>query len=97
MLALADLYSESLHVQDVQLDTAFDDEVWQYSRDKDLVIVSKDADFGPRSFAFGHPPKVIWVRLGNCSTAAVESLFREHVAEIRKFIEGAEDSFLALG
>jgi predicted nuclease of predicted toxin-antitoxin system len=26
------------------------------------MIVSKDSDMHQRSFVFGHPPKVIWVR-----------------------------------
>jgi predicted nuclease of predicted toxin-antitoxin system len=30
--------------------------------------VSKDTDFHQRSFLFGGPPKVVWIRLGNCST-----------------------------
>src|ERR1051325_3652182 len=30
--------------------------------------------------ARGFPPKVIWLRLGNCSTAAVEQLLRRNAA-----------------
>jgi predicted nuclease of predicted toxin-antitoxin system len=42
--------------------------VWDYAKDNDLMIVSKDADMNDLSLVFGNPPKVIWLRLGNCST-----------------------------
>ena len=32
-----------------------------------------------RGFLFGAPPKVVWVRLGNCSTSDVVDLSRHHV------------------
>jgi len=33
----------------------------------------------------GSPPKVLWVQLGNCTTAQVEALFRARFAEIEAF------------
>jgi predicted nuclease of predicted toxin-antitoxin system len=40
--------------------------------------VTKDADFADLSTRLGPPPKVIWVRLGNCATQAVENVRRRH-------------------
>jgi len=57
---------------------ASDDDVWNYARDNVCIIVTKDADFSERSLLRGFPPKVIWIRRGNCSTSDIESLFREH-------------------
>ena len=34
------------------------------------------------SEVLGHPPKVILIRLGNCSVGTVESLLREHFADV---------------
>ena|SRR5581483_1271797 len=93
---LADLFPDSTHVRDVGLKTADDLLVWDYARTNDLVIVSKDADMHDRSLLFGYPPKVIWVRLGNCSTSQVENLLRREIAAIRKFYEDDYASFLAL-
>ncbi|WP_416309564.1 DUF5615 family PIN-like protein [Spirulina sp. 06S082] len=50
--------------------------VWDYAKENDLIIVSKDADMHDLSLVLGNPPKVIWVRLGNCSTLQVENLLR---------------------
>jgi predicted nuclease of predicted toxin-antitoxin system len=69
---LADLFPDSVHVREVGLEAADDPVVWDYAKNNDLMIVSKDSDLHQRSFVFGHPPKIIWVRLGNCSTSDVE-------------------------
>ena len=69
---LADLFPDSIHVRSVDLKAADDPVVWEYAKNNDLMIVSKDSDMHQRSFVFGHPPKVVWVRLGNCSTSDVE-------------------------
>jgi predicted nuclease of predicted toxin-antitoxin system len=34
---------------------------------------------------FGHPPKVIWLRCGNQTTAYIEQLLRAHLPQIRIF------------
>jgi len=49
-----------------------------------------------RSLLFGFPPKVIWVRLGNCKTSDVEELVRREIEIIKRFLEDDIASFLAL-
>ena len=93
---LADLFPDSLHVRDVGLKAADDPLVWEYAKSNDLMIVSKDSDMHQRSFVFGYPPKVVWVRLGNCSTSDVERLLRRHFASIKAFYEDTNASFLSL-
>ncbi len=72
--SLAELYVGITHVREVGLESAPDPEVWAYAADNSYAIVTKDADFHHRSFLNGHPPKVIWIRLGNCSTRAIAEL-----------------------
>jgi predicted nuclease of predicted toxin-antitoxin system len=93
---LADLFPDSVHVRDVGLKAADDPLVWDYAKDNGLILVSKDSDMRQRSFVFGHPPKVVWVRLGNCSTSDVEKLLRKSVAAVRLFSEDSHASFLSL-
>lgn len=85
MTLLADLFPNSTHVKTVALDTATDTELWDYAVDNDYFIVSKDIDFKNRSVIHGYPPKVIWIRIGNCSTSAVEYNLRKHFADIEEF------------
>jgi predicted nuclease of predicted toxin-antitoxin system len=47
--------------------------------------VTKDADYNNLSVVRGCPPKVIWLLVGNCTTAQVEAIFRSDVTEIRAF------------
>ena len=70
--------------------------VWDYAKDNDLMIVSKDADMHDLSLVFGNPPKVIWLRLGNCSTSQVENLLRRDFNVIRSFYEDENLSLLSL-
>lgn len=93
---LADLFPESLHVRDVGMKATADPTVWDYAKDNDLMIVSKDADMHDLSLVFGNPPKVIWLRLGNCSTRQVEELLRRDFDVIKLFYEDEYVSLLAL-
>ena len=95
--SLADVYPDSLHVRDVGLQTADDETVWDYAVRHGRVIVSKDADFHQRSFLRGYPPKVIWIRLGNCRTSDIEVLLRSYGADVSQFVHDEEGAFLALG
>lgn len=93
---LYDVYPDSVHVRDVGLDESSDDAVWEYALGNGFVIVSKDSDFYQRSLLDGHPPKVVWLRLGNTTTAAVEELLRTRSQEIAGFVTDEDASFLAL-
>ena len=93
---LADLFPESVHVREVGLKEAGDPLVWEYAKNNGLVVVSKDSDFHQRSFLYGYPPKVVWVRLGNCSTADVERVLRANFETIKAFDEDISAAFLSL-
>ncbi len=90
-------YPGSDHVRLLGLSTADDEAIWRYARHHDFIIVSKDADFFHRSMRFGPPPKVIWIRAGNCTTDSIAQLLHRHVAAIRAFVDATEAAFLPLG
>lgn len=93
---LSDIFPNSLHVRDVEMKATIDPVVWDYAKDNDLMIVSKDADMHDLSLALGNPPKVIWIRLGNCSTSQVENLLRRNFRAIELFYEDEHSSLIAL-
>ncbi len=82
---LADLFPNSRHVQSENLDCADDNQVWEHARLNGFAIVSKDEDYNNLSVLRGTPPKVLWIQLGNCTTAQVEALFRARFADIKAF------------
>lgn len=93
---LAGDFPDSLHVDQAGLHGCPDGEVWLHARNHDLVLVSKDNDFRQMSFLRGAPPKVIWLRIGNCPTSAVAELLQSRKAEISSFVADAESALLVL-
>lgn len=93
---LRDAFPESQHVLAVGLDTATDREVWEYARDHDLVLVSKDSDFRQLAFLHGPPPKVVWLRVGNTSTPAIATVVLDNVEAIESFVTNDDEALLIL-
>ena len=94
---LADVFPGSEHVRSLNLHRAGDAQVWEYARINALAIVSKDEDFHQLSFLHGPPPKVVWVRLGNCTTSDIEHLLRRSRADLAQFDADETGAFLILG
>jgi predicted nuclease of predicted toxin-antitoxin system len=86
----------SQHVADVKLMMEDDEIVWKYAADHGFVIISKDSDFFHRALLCGHPPKVIYLRVGNCSTQHIRSLLMDNVSLIYEFISDPMESLLIL-
>ncbi|GAB4428475.1 MAG: DUF5615 family PIN-like protein [Anaerolineae bacterium] len=93
---LSDLYPGSTHVSTVGLDRASDKEVWDFAHQNDFLIVTKDVDFSELSLLIGFPPKVIWIRRGNCSTSDIETILREHYELILAVNDNAETGIIEL-
>jgi len=90
-LRLADLYPDSSHVELCGLLSAPDNDVWDFARVNGFTIVTKDSDFSERSVLHGSPPKVIWLRIGNCTTSCAELALRRAFPEISTFKDAEED------
>ncbi len=93
---LSDLFPGSIHVRDAGLHASDDESVWDHAIQQQFVIISKDSDFRQRSFLFGSPPKVVWIRRGNCTTIEIEALIRSHYQDLLTFDQTESAAFLAL-
>jgi predicted nuclease of predicted toxin-antitoxin system len=93
---LRDVFPDASHVGLHGLDRALDEAVWRFARDNGYVIVTKDSDFTDLSQRLGSPPKLVWLRIGNCTTAQIATLLREHAASISDFLDSDDDAILAL-
>jgi predicted nuclease of predicted toxin-antitoxin system len=93
---LEDLFPDASHVALVDLERASDGDVWQYARDNDCIIVTKDSDFRDLSVLHGFPPRVVWLRIGNCSTTEIERLLRRSHATISAFVSESSTGLLTL-
>ena len=94
--ALSRLYEGSAHVAECGLDRADDHAVWEHAKTHGFAIVTRDTDFHQRAFLDGAPPKVVWIRLGNCTTKKVETLLRMRAADVEVFGSDKDSALLAL-
>jgi predicted nuclease of predicted toxin-antitoxin system len=94
--ALSDLFPESAHVDRLGLGSKPDAVIWEYAKTHGYVLVSKDSDFHERSLLYGHPPKVVWIRRGNCSVRQIELILRTKASAIERLAADGEMIYLIL-
>jgi predicted nuclease of predicted toxin-antitoxin system len=82
---LADIFPDSNQVRLLDMAESDDRDIWQYAKANRFTLVSQDADFADMATLYGPPPKVIWLRCGNQSTAAIEKRLRDHATAIFDF------------
>lgn len=93
---LADLYPDSQHVFFIGLDQSDDRALWDFANQNNFTVVTRDSDFSALSVLRGFPPKVIWLRRGNCSTQQIEEILRLHDEDIKQFCQNSTLGVLTL-
>ncbi len=87
---LKPVYPGSTQVRTVGLDQSDDLAIWQYAKEQDFVIVTKDSDFHELGLLYGNLPKVIWFKCGNKPKWYVLGLLLNNQDEIKAFYEDAD-------
>jgi predicted nuclease of predicted toxin-antitoxin system len=93
---LAELFPESTHVYLLGTDQVDDREIWNHAKNNDFTIVTRDSDYNELLTLRGFPPKVIWIRRGNCSTTEIETILRSHLADIQALTDDSTLGILTL-
>lgn len=91
---LHDLFPGSGHAEDCGLGASDDGEIWRFAKENNFAIVSKDSDFYNRAAVYGGPPKVIWLRVGNCTTTEIEDLLKRSKPAIDAFAQSPETTLV---
>jgi predicted nuclease of predicted toxin-antitoxin system len=94
---LADVFPGSLHVRQLAGAARPTNVSGDSPIAHDCLLVSKDEDFHRPSVLRGAPPKIVWLRIGNCRTEAVADLLERQAPALQLFAEQEEATFLALG
>ena len=84
------------HVCELGLVAREDLEIWRLAREGDFVIVSKDRDFADLAILHGAPPKVVRLRLGNCSWRFPAQVLIQNWAHIKEFYADPDESLLVI-
>ncbi len=78
------------HVLDAGLAEAGDAELCRYATDNERIVISKDEDF----LYLANRPKArfqfVWVRLGNCRTAALLEVFEQVWPKVEASLNAGE-------
>jgi predicted nuclease of predicted toxin-antitoxin system len=82
---LNDVFPGSTQTRHLNFNEAEDQVIWAYARANGFVIVTLDKDFADLALLRGAPPKVVWLRCGNCTVAEVETLLRKNLEVIASF------------
>ena len=82
---LSPKFSDSRTIKSENLINKSDLEIWQYAKKFEYIIVSQDNDFNDLLNLYGAPPKVIWIRIGNTTTAAVAKILENIYDDLLEF------------
>ena len=85
-----------IHVSDVHLLEADDIDVWRHAQTAGFALLSKDDDLRLLVERHGPPPKLVWLRLGNCSTADIVSALNAEANAIAAFLKQDQDGVLTI-
>lgn len=91
---LADVFPGSAHVVSLGLGSVDDLALWVFAKESGFTLVTKDSDFHDICAVRGAPPKVVWLRIGNCSVNEIEQVLRSAVLDLRALDEDSEASEL---
>ena len=93
---IRDIFPASEQVKVLGLENSSDKQIWEFAKKNGYSIVTFDADFYEFSVLYEYPPKIIWLRTGNITTHAIESIIRNNFENITAFIRDKELSCLEL-
>jgi predicted nuclease of predicted toxin-antitoxin system len=84
---IARQFPQARQVRELQLENFSDKRIWEFAKEQNYTIVTFDADFYDLVTLYGHPPKVIWLRLGNTTNQNLIIAFENHAEIIKEFVE----------
>jgi len=81
---LADIFPGSTQTRLLGFTRMRDLELWFYARTHGFIFVSKDKDLVDIAILRGAPPKVVWLKMGNCTVSVVEKALRRNQQAIEE-------------
>lgn len=78
------------------LDASSDVDVWRFAYNHGYTIVTKDSDFNDLVIYRGVPPKVIWIKVGNCRVVEIANILRNNEKNIKAFLDEETSAILEI-
>jgi len=90
-------FSDVFHVKDLDLIDFPDSTIFEIARRENFdAVLTLDEDFHNLVLERGVPPKIIWLRLGNCSTAIQAKAMLNNAAIIEAFLNTGDHDVLEI-
>ena len=74
-----------IHVRDVGLKQAADEEIWDWAKENSYIVITADGDFVALVKRRGSPPKLIHVERCDFPFQVIEELLRQNAIRISEF------------
>ena len=75
------------HVKSFGMEYSNDHDIYMFARNNEFqAILTLDEDFNHLQLIHGTPPKIIWIRGKNSTTAILASVINENVEQINLFL-----------
>ena len=78
--------TDFIHIKDID-DTLTDEQIWDFARINNLIIITKDADFSLKVLIKGPPPKVVHLKFGNLKMSDFYNIVTKVWGEIENKID----------
>jgi len=88
--ALRQAGCQAVHLIDIGMLAAVDEQIWDEAVSRSAVLVTKDRDFALRKAASNDGPTILWVRVGNTSNRKLIELALRSLPAIMNAIERNE-------
>lgn len=93
---LASLFPGLIHVRDVGLKQADDQEIWFWARENLYTLVTTDSDFVALVTRHGTPPKLIHLERCDFPLRVIEEIIRQNAIRISEFEADVDARLLIL-
>jgi predicted nuclease of predicted toxin-antitoxin system len=90
-------YPNTSQVVLLGLEQASDRDIWQYAKQHDYVIVTKDSDYQDLSELYGSPPQVILLMLGNSDKARLLKVLIDRKEDIQQLLSTPDIGCIEIG
>ena len=87
---LSELGHESVHVWEVGLRGATDEEIWKHAAAIGAALIRKDEDFVIMRALASLGSAVVWVRIGNCTNKILLGRFSQVLGRLTSALERGE-------
>ncbi len=89
---LTHLFEELVHVKSLSWIDWNDYDIFINARLQGYTaVITLDEDFNILLLEYGKPPKVIWLKTGNCSTQVLSEIIISKIEIINSFLEDNDD------